>query len=223
MKPLTVCELWSSYGTSNSPRSFIWWRMLQIHKRNVLFLCDCDAILWRFLRNSNILGDKVLIIYANCTLSPFHYNNNNITWCFDQLDKQLFGKLFGKVSCSLRQTIRLFFPETLSVSRLKLIPDQCPDFICKSLLTTYWAPPPIPPTPPLLTTTPRSRPVNGERGVSSHSPAPLSVHPLLPKPKPPLIHLSVIVEEGEEDRRAEGGGGFCPGQCLWSREAVRSL
>lgn len=44
---------------------------------------------------SNILGDKVLIIYANCTLSPFHYNNNNITWCFDQLDKHhvLWDKL----------------------------------------------------------------------------------------------------------------------------------
>lgn len=56
-------------------------------------------------------------------------------------------------------------------------------------------------------------------GVSSHTPAPLSP----PRPKPPLIHLSVIVEEGEEERMGEEEGGFCLRWRLWSREAVRSL
>lgn len=58
--------------------------------------------------------------------------------------------------------------------------------------------------------------MNGERGVSSHSPAP----PLpLKKPKPPLIHLPVIVEEGEgafvlggitDPERLSGVPGFAP-------------
>lgn len=111
-----------------------------------------------------------------------------------------------------------FFPQCLQ--RLKLIPDQCPDFICKSLLTTYWAP------PPLNTSTAHSYPQveAGEwwEGASFHTLLPPLPPTSLPKSKtttnPPVSHC----RRGRGGKKAgRKGEAFVQGSFSRSREAVK--